>query len=73
MKELVFYLQHFADTLKNYEDRKNVSGGYSGVIINSGSNANVNGGSGNDTIKLHLAVDILGLPLAMHVTTADKS
>ena len=24
-------------------------------------------------IKLHLAVDILGLPLAMHVTTADKS
>jgi transposase len=24
-------------------------------------------------IKLHLAVDILGLPLAMYVTTADKS
>ena len=24
-------------------------------------------------IKLHMAVDILGLPLAMHVTTADKS
>ena len=24
-------------------------------------------------IKLHLAVDILGLPLAMHVTTADKT
>ena len=51
MKELIFYLQRFADALKNYEDRKNVSVSYSGVIINSGSNANVSGGSGNDTIN----------------------
>ena len=49
------------------------------AIIDAKSIKNADTAKGYDSakkvsgIKIHLAVDILGLPLALHTTTADKT